>query len=256
MPRQINMPFERAKMAAQAVLPHVSSDDVTPVLTVAVVRDDRLVATDRYSVGVFTLQEPKPKEFEKWSKDQRDGWTEHRTVSLEGTLEEGDPTWAEDFMIPRAALLRISTLSKQMTMHGLLMGTRIVIREEFGEWRVSRTRTTENKVHDRRIIVEVVDAAGLVEWSQRFAVTDGRFPPVGKLLDEWKPAQSGEQVAFGLMGSNLAKIIRFAGKHTPFLITAGEPTRNINGEAIKNAPMMVEVGEDFRALIQPTIWLR
>lgn len=230
MPRSLSMPFWRAKMVAQAVLPHVSNDDVTPVLTLAVVRGDSMIATDRYSVGCMLLQEPKPKEFDKWSDDQRKGWEDHNTVRQEGELDADDPTWADDFPIPRDALSRISTLSKAQTIHGLWPESRIVIREEFGEWkrstspRIVRDDPTARS-RDRRVVVEVLDPSGLVE--------------------------------FGLMGSNLSKIIRFAGKHTPFKITAGAPkTPDAVRASDKLAPMLVEVGDDFRALIQPTLILQ
>lgn len=51
----IVLPLMEAIEACAAVLPHTSKDDVTPVITTASLEGDRIVATDRFTVGAFKL---------------------------------------------------------------------------------------------------------------------------------------------------------------------------------------------------------
>src|SRR5690625_4594828 len=46
-----------AKRAFAAILPHVSGDDVTPVITCALIDGNHIMATDRYTVARHALSE-------------------------------------------------------------------------------------------------------------------------------------------------------------------------------------------------------
>lgn len=59
----VTLPLMEAIEAASAVLPHVSKDDVTPTLVHANLQDDRLIGTDRYTVGTFRLSSSVDGEF-------------------------------------------------------------------------------------------------------------------------------------------------------------------------------------------------
>lgn len=55
MQPRITIPLVEAKQACSAILPHVSTDDVTPVITHALIGDNRIEGTDRVTMGRFEL---------------------------------------------------------------------------------------------------------------------------------------------------------------------------------------------------------
>lgn len=54
-PITLTLPLYEAKRACAAILPHTSSDDVTPVITCAYVEGKSIVGTDRYTVARHEL---------------------------------------------------------------------------------------------------------------------------------------------------------------------------------------------------------
>ncbi len=51
----LTMPLTAAKLMCKAILPHISTDDITPSLTYALVEGNYAFATDRYSVGRYDI---------------------------------------------------------------------------------------------------------------------------------------------------------------------------------------------------------
>lgn len=255
MTRTLTLPLSRATYLAQAVLPHVSTDDVTPVLTVAAVLGDALVATDRFSVASVLLSRPRPSDAGNWTDGQRKAFDLLNVAEQAGAIEGDDLDWSEAFLIPRRALARMAALGAKEALNGVQQDHRVIVREEFTPWReapartVGSTTTKPYRTRDRFVIVELVHG-GVVEWSQRFTCPSGNFPPVARLLEQWKPADGTGPVSFGLMGANLDKVTKFAGRHQPIRVTAG------HSDMPKLAPVLLEVGDDFRALMQPTTLVR
>lgn len=249
MTRTISLPFFTAKEAATAVLPHVSNDDVTPVLTHAVIRERHLLATDRYTVGDYDLAFAERPE-EPASKDEKalrgyasllDDW--ERRAEVRYTQNDEADDWDEQFYIPRAALARIATLNERQSTvsRDMLSYSRVTITEGTMGPAGAPTLTTTVGVHDGD-----VEVFRQVFVRARFTT----YPPVWKLLADWKPQEEGAPT-FGLMPEHLRKVFSTVPKYQPFKITAGAPS---NGH--KQGPMMAEVGEHFRALIQPSLILR
>lgn len=249
MTRTISLPFFKAKEAATAVLPHVSNDDVTPVLTHAVIRERHLLATDRYSVGDYDLAFPeRPKE--PLTKDDRvlrrhaaevEDW--ERRAEVRYTQNDEADDWAEPFYLPRAALQRISTFNERQSTvsRDMLSYSRVTITEGTMGPATASTLTTIVGLHDGDL-----EVFRQVFVRARF----NTFPPVWKLLDEWKPQEEGTP-EFALMPEHLRKVFSMVPKYQPFKITAGAPTTGH-----KQGPMMAVVGDHFRALIQPSLILR
>lgn len=255
MPRSISLPLLHAKRLAQAVLPHVSADDVTPSLTWATIHGGVLYGTDRYSVGAYKIISPEkpvremgslaaritaesPERYEAKVKD----WEERAEVRFGG---EG---WEEPFYIPRAALKRLATLNEAQTTSG--------VRNLLDRVRVTITESPESTLYGHQVIIGVQEGS-LESFRQVFnRAKSGVFPPVWTLFEKWEPQKTGP-VEYGLNANLLGKIAATLPKYEPFKMTAGEPTRNAaTGEVIKQAPMMVEVGTDFRILVQPVLLLR
>ncbi|QOP64816.1 hypothetical protein SEA_DELAGARZA_57 [Microbacterium phage DelaGarza] len=255
MTRTISLPFHTAKTAATAVLPHVSDDDVTPALTHAVIRERHLIGTDRYSVADYDLafpEKPKPGRNMDAAQQKRydaqlDDW--ERRAEVRYSQNEDAPDWDEPFYIPRAALARISTLNERQSTvpRDMLSYSRVTITEALHEPGVRPVHTVSVALHDGDLEV----------FRQVFLRGSfGNYPPVWKLLDDWKPQTEGE-VTFGLMPTNLQKVFKAIPKHEAFTVTAGEPQRDPQGKPTRLAPMMVETSSKaFRALIQPALILR
>lgn len=62
-PITLTLPLVEAKQAFAAVLPHVSTDDVTPVITCAQIEGKSILATDRYTVARHELSVESPEPF-------------------------------------------------------------------------------------------------------------------------------------------------------------------------------------------------
>jgi hypothetical protein len=231
MTRTISLPLHMARTAAQAVLPHVSDDDVTPVLTHACITGDSLVGTDRYSVGRYSIaseEEPAP--------DSR----EHEDWERSGEVRRSGDGWDEDFAIPRAALIRLASIGPGQTLlpRTLQHHCRVVIREDLSNEKFP-------------IVWVALEDDGTRVYEQAYHRHVGiRFPPVARLIEEWTPSTDGT-ARFGLMPFNLDKITKFAGRHEPIEVIAGAAQRKgVLG------PMKVVIGTRFVGLLQPNLLVR
>ena len=249
----VDLPLWRAKIAAQAILPHVSTDDVTPILTVAHIGGGYLTATDRYSVGRFTLQDQE--EPPARNTDSRHGESEeHYQARLEDWRAQHEvryfaagqrTTDTQEMLVPLDALRRISTLSSALLPCGKVaeMTARVRIEAHEGQPHVREEYITYKWVD---VILYEQDRAVL---RQTFLGVTGMMPPVGRLLDEWVPAEEAGTLNF--TSWNLAKMTKFAGAREVIRLTAGKSTVAHH----KLAPTRLEVGKDFVALLQPNLAL-
>lgn len=257
----IDMPLWRARMAAQAVLPHISTDDVTPVLTVAHAVNGYLVASDRYSVGQFTLQgqdTPRPDRSLVGAAVKYGGISEERYQALLEDWEaqhevryyaDGERTTdTQEMLIPLDAIRRMATLSSRLLPCGRVAEAtaRVVIEARDGQPHVREEYLTHKWVdvvlyeQDRQV------------FRQTFLGVTGMHPPVHRLLAEWVPAEEAGTLNFTTW--NLAKMTKFAAPREIIRLTPGKPAENMRQH--KLAPTRLEVGKDFVALLQPNLDLR
>lgn len=183
----ITLPLMEAIEACAAVLPHTSKDDVTPVITVANLEGDRIVATDRFTAGAFKL-----------------------SASASGPI-----------MVPRAALEWLAKTNPK-TLVGYFSG----MNPEVYQARITGL-TPEVSGHDlldEAVTVEIL-LDGKPERMQQFRPVTGHFPPVAeKLLDAHEMAT--EVVPVALSPDLLERFTSYAKKWqrgVPVRFTAGKP---------------------------------
>lgn len=225
--------------ACSAVLPHISKDDVTPVITCAQIQGNAIRATDRFTVAEHELSE---------------------------SLDDGT------LMIPRDAVNWIARIvTKHLLHHPTAGGYTVTIRGNDpdiyagtldphepnlpeGEF-ATRTEARGGILHEFRespIRVTVDSRDGGTEAMRAFRPIHGTFPPVGRLLTEFKPSADVAEVALGPV--HLEKFTTWARKwhrEQPlrFELSARE------GGGGKPGPIRVTYGK-FRGLIQPNLLLK
>lgn len=222
----LRMPLADAILAAKALLNHVSTDDVTPVIThAAIVEHDGqkyLVGTDGYSFGRFLL-----------------GDQDH----FEGEVGQ---------MIPRDALTWISKIVPK----GLRRPFESLTREDGYSLQLTWTTATDTpKGHE-------VDAAivlnGKVERSQTYDVAIGNFPPVARL---WRD-DTVEQGPLTKVTLNHAALTKVAADVALFSGKGHNGSASLqfhsDPETRKPAPVQYTLGAGDRwtAAIQPNLDLR
>ena len=238
---KITLPLFEAIEACAAVLPHASTDDVTPVITCASITGDRIVATDRYSVGTFKLSHQLddgaaimlPLDALKWVArivtkhlidDPRLMALDSYTVTIEApeSTTPGRPPkfWPGVKPVTGASAAGLA---------------------EAQAWR------------DKQVVaVSVESKQHGVEMLRKFRPVFGNFPPVGRLIDEHKPSREHPTVALG--PRQLEKFTGYAKKYhrdaaLKFTLSA---TDNPN----KPGPVFITIGDKFVGLLQPNLLLR
>lgn len=251
----VDLPLWRAKRAAQAILPHVSTDDITPILTTARVGGGYLLATDRYSVGRFTLQgtdvdqpvkntDIRYGETEEHYQDRLEEWRNMHEVRY---FQAGERTTdTQEMLVPLDAIRRVSTLSAALLPCGKVAEKTARVRIEAHE--------PQPHVKPEYITYKWVDVLLYEQdravFRQTFLGVIGALPPVGRLMDEWAPAE--EPGTLNFTAWNLSKMTRFADRNDIIRVTAGKP----GSSQPRLAPTRLEVGSDFTALLQPNLDLR
>lgn len=216
--RTITLPIFEAIEACAAVLPHISTDDVTPVITVAHITGDEMTATDRFTVGRFKLSQ---------SLDEG-------AISL--PLEA--VKWLARFVVKH--LLEDAKF--------LQPGKGYMVTIEAPE----ATDLKGPKAAEQSVTVSVASEHHGVEALRKFRPVGGNFPPVGRLLDGHKPAEVVPTVALG--SEQLEKFTGYAKKwhrNRPLTFTLGT-TDNPS----KPGPVLIKIGEQFTGLLQPNLMLR
>lgn len=216
--RKLTLPIFEAIEACAAVLPHVATDPVTPVITVAHITGDTITATDRYTVGRFKLSQ---------------------------ALDEGA------ISLPLEA---VKWLARFVTKH-LLEDARNMPPSEGYMVTIEAPEPTElkgPKIAEQSVTVSVESKHHGVEALRKFRPVGGNFPPVGRLLDGHKPAEVVPTVALG--SEQLEKFTGYAkkwhyGRPLTFTLSA---TDNPG----KPGPVLIKIGEQFTGLLQPNLLLR
>lgn len=218
---QFTLPLLAAKQMAQALLPHVGRDDVTPVLTGVLVgvgeNRQYAFATDRYTVGRFDLSNLYTEE------PTGEVWVHHKALSAVAALG-------------KATLLDSDSNS---TSYHVTFRTG---KDELMRW--TTTVTVEYRPDSERV-------PNQIHWMRVFGAlgADGNYPPVSRLLESFLP---GEQMRVGLSYEHLAKFRPTERNGVPLRITlAKTPT----GPGAKLSPILVESGTRFKGLIQPALLL-
>lgn len=190
---RIVMPLEVAKQVARMILPHVGTDDVTPVLTGVYFESQHAYATDRYSVGRFDLTN-------MLSDDSTDG-----------------PVW-----VPREALAALRTVGKSTLRWGNRLLSYYVIFETVKE--SGSTAYTSVEIEWRP---ESGDPE--VHWMRVFNANGatGNYPPVSRFFETFIP---GEEMRFGMAPHNLAKFTSPLGRTPePIRVTMPATTSGKSG---------------------------
>ena len=233
----IAAPLAAFAEAAAATLPHLSKDDVTPILTTArVTRDPErgviVAGTDRYTVGEYVIpSDDTARHFE--------------------SAEVADPSTDDPaILIPRDALEWIAKLTYKSLRRG---GGRAGgdMSPAYAHTVIIEHATKDD--HDPGTLTVTVrhTGTGSDERSQAFDGFIGNFPPVQRLL----PALDAEPFPLfpnvGIDPAHLKRVMDYATKHhkgAP-IVFAGTGDEATNGSH-KRTPILATIG-NLRALIQP-----
>lgn len=190
--------------AAKAILPHTSTDDVTPVLMGANITPDGWYATDRYTLATYQL------------------------------TTENDFT---PFVLPREAIEWVAKIVANKLRHK-------------PTHRDSYQLVIE---HNTPNIVVTITYENSVERAQSFQDIVGNYPPVERLIANWKPAIDAYSVR--LAPKHIEKVtsyVRRAERDAPVEIELGNPYST--DEIHKPAPVRFTYGL-LTAIIQPNLKL-
>lgn len=227
---KLEIPFEEAVEAFASVLPHTSSDKVTPVLTALSITVDEeglayLIATDRYSVGRYQFSTT--------------------------------PLFSEavtEIRVSKEAALWISKLKTAGLRHWFKgMDNLYFIR-------IAIEPGTAPSGSDSTIKVDLVyclssesSTGGTVEVTQSFnAAPAGNFPPVNRLFAIDSELHSPVSITFA--GGQLGKFVK------SFSAIADAKTMTFQGASSsspnKPGPMLVTISDRFNGLVQPHLMAR
>lgn len=211
--QQFTVSLPVAKQLAQALLPHIGRDAVTPVLGGIITGGERFgqhaFASDRYTVGRFDLT----------------------------NLFSDEPTG--EVWVPREALYAVSVLGKASLLYGNLVSS----------YHVTFRTGQENREWVTTVTVEYRPESGerIMHWMRVFGArgADGNFPPVDRLFESFIP---GEVMRVGLGYEHLAKFRPIERNGMPLRITMPQEAKGNRA-----APILIESGQRFKGLIQPNI---
>lgn len=218
-PMKLTLPLMEAIEACAAVLPHVSKDDITPALTVAVIEGDRIIATDRFTVGAFKLS---------------------------ASLKSGK------ILLPHAAVQHLATFPTKTLIDIDLM--RLGMRDPETDYTVTIEAVTSEPVDDEPagaerppVKVAVCSKKRGAEQTRQFRHVKAKPPPVGRMIEDFTP---GEIAQVRISPEMLEKFTRYAKKWHP-----RQPlmfTHSVGGK--KPGPLRVAIGK-FEGLLQPNLML-
>lgn len=221
----LTLPLLDAKELSKALVPHVTRDNITPILTHIVVGGDYgsfAYATDRYTIGRFDL-----------------------TNIIVGEAP------AETFWIPGAALAAVGNIGDKSLPDNMIA---------LSEYRVQFERIQLSEKSAAHFQVTVLspsmekDQEGVFYpvWMRTWRVPSnpGNFPPLAKLFTDFLPS---EREVIHLQAEQLSKFTSYAKtyKYIGLLritMTAPSGGRNV-------APILVEIGNRFKGLVQESLVL-
>lgn len=219
---KITLPLLEAIEACAAVLPHVSKDRITPVITTASITGNTITATDRYTVGQFKL-----------------------------SVDIGD----SEVLLPLEAVTWIARfVTKQLLDYdsGLIWqdpdnerGAKVIIEAP------ERHDIPNDRSEERTTLTIQVTGTRGVEQQRTFYNTAGNFPPVGRLIADHAAAE--QAVPTQLKPEFIEKFTGYAKKwhrNSPIRVTFGK-----TDNPAKPGPALITVGK-FAGLLQPNLLLR
>lgn len=209
------LPLLDAKQMSHALTPHASRDGFTPTLTMIAVGGDHgpfAYATDRYTVGRYDL-----------------------TNIIIGEVP------AEPFLIPAKALAAVGSIGPASLPDPGGMSDYTVRFEESEQGSIRFVTVTvlfRMEFEGEEIFVP--------RWLRTWATVSkpGNFPPVWNLFDQFLPA-SRERTHLG--GDHLSK---FTGYAKAYRLGAIRITLSAAKSEGVNGPVLVEIGNRFKGLIQ------
>jgi hypothetical protein len=210
-----------ARYMARAIAPHTSTDDVTPVLTGAVIGGEfgqYAFATDRYTVGRYDLT---------------------------GLLDSDEP---ERVFIPRQVLVFVSSVG-----NGWLP-------EHLGHYHVEFEHVADSGTRGRAVVrfwyrpdENTNDLHLMRTW--RTLGSEYNYPPVARLLERFLPLQASGNIVGVDARTHVAgkQVDKFSGysRWSGDLMRITLPAASDN--ANKPQPTLIEVGRRFKGLIQPNL---
>ena len=222
--------FEELVNAVNAVLPHASKDDMTPVITgIRFDADGALAATDRYTVGAY-----KP---------------EHVLVDAD------DAATFDGFTLDRAGCVWLSKLRVAM-LSDKYLASLSVIRARVEDGTV--TLSVHSAGFDPNGTHTFGEPSTVPEMTASFSTISGNYPPVVRLFPDAEKIASREAMNMPV-SLNTAFLIRIdkavkavGDKYSGVARFQFMSTDNPN----KPGPVFVTVGDRFRALVQPNLLLR
>lgn len=217
-------PLADAITAANAVLPHASKNDLTPILESAKITAEYWVASDRYSIGKYDIDA-----------------IETDTNADSSTATSGHP---EEILIPREAVEWVAKIVASKLRHA----SKSIPTDNPYSLEISET---ESEHGQREILVSIL-FRGNVERSQAFDAVSGNYPNVERILNDWKPAENLNM--FHISPDHLEKITgyvkrHFKGEHITLEIGSAGTGSD------KPGPVRIKHGK-LTALVQPVYLTR
>ena len=216
----IEMPLTLAMEAFAAVINHVGTDDVMPILTGVCIRGGKLIATDRYTVGSFDI----------------------------GIEPDGG-----SILLPRAAAAWIATTVRKnlpSDAYGQVGQVRVRITSPVPDGDTKQP-VGRSATGDDLIVVELISERYGIEARRVFWPVYGNFPNMEKLMAEFVP---GEEVAtVALKPELIERFTRYAKKYEPhesLNFTLGKGSNPKLPGVVK-----ITIGK-FVGLLQPNLILR
>lgn len=204
------------KMLSAAISPHISKDNVTPVLTHAVTGGrfgNYVVASDRYTVGRYDM-----------------------TNIIDESPEE-------EFFIPGVALKAIAAIGPASLPNEIA----------YDYYRVHLEYLEVGKLHylQARVVYVEGDEAPMTHWMRTWLIPGSsrfpmKFPSVDKFFES---ALSEPMEKVTLSGKHLEKFIGFARLNSDIIRVSS--TKNVGTDNQHASPVLVEIGPRFKAFIQP-----
>lgn len=225
--RKFRLPLMEAIEACAAVLPHCSKDHAIPVITAAHISGDAIRATDRYSVGQFTL-----------SRSLKEG-----SILLPGAAV----AWLARFVVKN--LVDYSARSPECLNPDNEESYHVVI-EAPEPATEPGTKYTDAEAAERKEVLVTVQVVGRrgIEQQRQFRAILGHFPSVGRLIEQYKPATD---VAPVNLGPDLVE--KFTGYAKKW--HRGKPLRftlsQVKSDG-KPGPVLISIGR-FTGLLQPNL---
>lgn len=224
---QVTLPLRELIEASAAVLPHISKDDVMPVLTAALISGSHIIATDRYSVGRFGLSA------------EVDGGS----IMLPGDAAR----WLAGF--PVKSLLDIDR--EVLSSHRYWVTVTAPAASQTIGMHAEDAVKLREEIRRATVTVTVGNEGRPVEQQRMFRPVVGILPPVAKIIEDFEAAADAQTVAL-----NPAFIERFTTYARKYKYQHIEVTLSKREGSDKPGVVRFTIGDNFVGLLQPKLITR